>query len=136
MHNNTPNLQYLKIGDKVVGVLRGSLLDIRRHRDGFWRDDEGEIFAISIAKETLRLARKANMIMVRHIETGETYCISRAGFDRHSQPFTNPKPPFDQQRLCYVRYWAFTPAEGLNVPQPINEYTTRAAVMGGEVVEI
>lgn len=125
MQNNTPKEQYIQIDGKTVGVLRdGKLLDIRKHSDHFvyMKDDNNEIQrAVCIATETLRQARKANIIQVTDIEAKVKYTISRRAFDEHSFDFEGSRTAgFEEQRACYLKYFASNEPKRLNYPAHID----------------
>ena len=119
MDNNTNKV--IRLGGRVVAVLRGRVLDIRRHQNGFLYDpNHGQGQAIAIAQSVLHEARKASMFRVTNLDTGDMYCISRADFDKWSYPVQNSG--YELQRACAIRHWAYTASGSYNVPLPIESH--------------
>jgi hypothetical protein len=112
------------LGGKQVAVLRDDrLLDIRKHSDHFFylKDDNGDLQkCVCIATETLRQARHANIITVTDIEKEILYTISRRDFDHRSFDFeTSRNTGFEEQRCCYLKWFASNEPERPNYPRHI-----------------
>ena len=120
MNKYNPNSEQIKIGGKLVAVLRdGSLLDIRKHSDHFLylkNDYNGGLEkTVCIATETLRQARHANIIQVTDTENKVKYTISRTDFDKRSFDFEGSRAAgFEEQRACYLRYFASNEPKRIN----------------------
>ncbi len=111
MNSITEKQQPININGKQVAVLRdGSLLDIRKHSNHFIFDGA----AVCIANETLRQARQATIIQVTNIEKKIKYTISRLDFDTRSFEFK--ARGFEEQRACYLRYFASNEPKRTNYP--------------------
>ena len=116
--------QPIYLGGRQVAVLRDDrLLDIRKHSDHFVyvKDEHGSLQrAVCIATETLRQARKANVLQVTDIEAGIKYTISRREFDRRSFDFEGSrKAGLEPQRCCFLKWFASNEPRRLNYPQHI-----------------
>jgi len=121
MNNYNTNAEPIRIGDKIVAYLRDEhLLDVRKHENHFvyLKDHNGDIQqAVCIATETLRQARHANVIQVTNIEKKIKYTISRAEFDKRSFDFeTSRTTGFEEQRACYLKYFASNEPKRKNYP--------------------
>lgn len=119
--NNNTNARPIYLNGRQVAVLRDDrLLDIRKHNDHFFyqQDENGEIQAlVCIATETLRQARHANILQVTNIEKQIKYTISRPDFDRRSFDFEiSRKTGFEEQRGCYLKYFASDAPQHMNYP--------------------
>ncbi len=105
------------LNGKQVAVLRGNLLDIRKHREHFlYLKDDAAVLqrTVCIANETLRLARHASIVQVTDLDNKVRFTISRADFDKHS--FEWHTPGWDVQRACYLKYFASTAPHQKNYP--------------------
>lgn len=117
--------QPIYLSGRQVAVLRDDrLLDIRKRGDHFvyCKDPvDGSIQrAVCIATETLRQARKANVIQVTDLTAGVKFTIARREFDRRSFDFEGSrKAGLEEQRCCALKYFASNEPKRLNYPSHV-----------------
>ena len=124
MKNNSTNVKYLKLGGRTVAVLRDDrLLDIRKRSQHFVyiKDNDGALQrTVCIAQEILRQARHANIIQVTDLDSGVKYSIARRDFDKRSFDFEGSRVAnLEEQRGCYLKWFASNEPERLNYPRHI-----------------
>jgi len=86
----------LKVNNRIVAVLRGSVLDIRRTTAGLLRVPP----ALAIACDVLNLAESMGCreIVATITDTGRVYGISLADFQAHSWPIE--RGGYEPQKAC------------------------------------